>query len=340
MAPDRETLPRDVEAWRVAFRQFTELAVRAQAFAVLRAASDAGILAAARVPTSPAAIAAATGLDAGRVADICLALDAHGILVREGGAYRLAPAYAALLSDQAIQPLPNFIARTAVLTRALERAAHPAGAYTALDAEDALVLARAADGSAAVGVLAERLPEARAAWEAGGRHAEFGCGVGGELLRLLALFPQLTAVGVELEPAVLAQARHTAAAAGVADRVELRAGDARDVPEAATFDTIQWSQFFFPADSRPATLATIRHALKPGGVLFMPLQPPSMPASPEELHELRGQLYATTRLAFGGWGIPWRGADDLRAEVEDAGFVFVRVVAGLAVDWLVARRPE
>jgi SAM-dependent methyltransferase len=314
--------------------------------ALLQAALSSGLLDAARAPGTSAQLATATGLDAARVADLCLALDAHGVLDREGEAYRLSPDFATLADPDAPQTLTAIVGRAPVVARLLAHAADPDEAYATLPPDDLLAMARGAaaqPGSAlALGAMErmfETRPEAKAIYQGGGRHLEVGCGVGGALLNLLVLFPALTAVGVERESRLLDEARRRAAELGVADRVEWRAMDARDLRDEAAFNTASWSQFFFPAETRAATLAVARRALKPGGYLGMPLLP-DPPVTREELREPSGRAYARARVLYGGWGIPVQTAEEVRAEVEAAGFTFIRFMALPAARGLLARRPE
>ncbi len=68
-----------------------------------------------------------------------------------------------------------------------------------------------------------------------------------------------------------------------------------------------------------------RGLLRPGGFLILPTFVPSEPpASAEVLHSSAGQAYALSRLRFGYWGVPVHTADELRAEAEAAGFIYVR----------------
>ena len=55
----------------------------ANALALLRGALDAGILDAARTPRTTAELAEIAGIAPARVADICGALDVHGILTQD-----------------------------------------------------------------------------------------------------------------------------------------------------------------------------------------------------------------------------------------------------------------
>jgi ubiquinone/menaquinone biosynthesis C-methylase UbiE len=175
-----------------------------------------------------------------------------------------------------------------------------------------------------MGMVSAMLPELRARWDAGARHIEFGCGAGGSLLGFAAAHPRLTAVGVEINGAILPETRRRAEAIGVADRVELRQGDALDGAEVAAYDSALWAQQFFAAAGRPAMLAALRRTLKPGGFLIVPTFVPSEPpASDAALHTPAGQAYALSRMRFGRWGIPALTTDELRAEAEAAGFIYL-----------------
>ena len=270
MPSDHDQMLGALQAFGAASQQLNAWVAGEQALALLRAAHAAGILAAVGTPRTADEVAGATGVDGGRVADILRALDAHGIVEREGATYRLAANFALLSAPTAFQTLPDLLGRSAMLARVLETSATPDHDYTALSAEDALALARGAAPNplspafvAYMDPVAAQLPELRARWEAGARHIEFGCGAGGALLGFVAAHPRLTAVGVEIRGAILAETRRRAEAIGVADRVELRHADALDGAEANTYDSAFWAQQFFATSDRPAMLAVLLRALRP-----------------------------------------------------------------------------
>lgn len=288
-----------------------------------------------------------TGVDGPRVADLLRALDAHGVVARDGATYRLAADYATLAAPDAFQPLPDLLACSAMMARVLETGAAPEQAYTGMSAEEALTFARAAAPNplspafvAYLAAVTDQLPELRARWEAGGHHLEFGCGAGATLVGFLAAHPRLTAVGVEINPAVIPETRRRAAAAGVADRVTVRQGDARDGAEAATYDSAFWAQQFFATPDRPALLAALRRALKPAGLLLVPtFVPGEPPVDDEALRAPRGRAYALNRVRFGHWGIPALTAAELRVEAETAGFASIRQTAFSTAFLLLFRAP-
>ncbi len=335
-----------LQAYGAASQKLNQWVEGAHALALVQAALSSGFLDAARMPSTPAQLATVTGLDPARVADLCLALDAHGILDREGEAYELSPDFAALADPDAPQALTTTIRRAAVVARLLAGTADPDESYAALPPDDLLVMARGVTAQpgavlarAMMTAIGDALPELGAIHRVGGRHLELGCGIGGALLHVLALYPNSVGVGVERKAVLLEEARRHAAVMGVVDRVELRQMDARDVTDEVAFDTVQWSQFFFPADTRAATLAVARRALKPGGYLLLSLLS-DPPATREGLREAAGRGYARARVLYGGWGVPVLSAEELRAEAERAGFEFVRLVALPGARGLLARRPE
>jgi len=324
----------------------------ARALALLRGALSSGIFDAARTPSTVREISAATGVGRSRVEDACLALEAHGVFDRDGESYRLSEDFAALASPDALQSLPDLLAKERVLGRALGSAVSSRGAYTDLPSEDASAMARGvgmrptspAARALWASALAGMAPEVRRLWEGGARHLEIGCGAANALLSLLCAIPALSAVGVEVDGSALAVARRRARELGVEDRVELRHTDARDLAEEASFDSANWSQQFFPAEGRGEVLAAALRALKPGGYLLATMFGDA-PGSAEALREPAGRSYALDRLAYGGWGVPVLGTEELREQVEGAGFEVLRTASPppnplmVSRGLMLARRP-
>jgi SAM-dependent methyltransferase len=338
------TTARDTDA---AQRALDTWIAGAQALAIVTAALDAGLLTAARTPSLPGEIATATELAERRSNDLCLALAALGVLDFADGRYALSPGFAAILAADAYQPLAVRLAGEAVITRTLATTAAHGNTHTALPAADRSALARlvaplptAPAALAWVASFFAALPELHTALARGGTFLELGCGAGGVLTSTLALYPWVTAVGVELDADTLAQAQRHARAAGVADRLELRHADARDIADEAAFSVAFWSQFFFPLASRAATLAAARRALRPGGYLVMPCfwggEPP---ASLAALREPSGRYYARNRLLFDTWGLSTLTREELADEARAAGFAIVRVAPVPGLDLLLAQRP-
>jgi len=159
--------------------------------------------------------------------------------------------------------------------------------------------------------MARAVPPFWERWEHGATHLEVGCGAGNALLSFAAEFPQLRVEGIELNGAVLAETRRRDELLGVSDRVRLRQMDARELDDVERFDSAQWSQLFFPEPTRADVLRALHRALRPGA-------PVVLPTLDEEAADAPGG--AVRRLMVAGWGVPVRSRDELRAELEDAGF--------------------
>ncbi len=347
----------------------------ARALALLTGAADSGVLNLLREPSNPAEVAAATGMTPQSVVDLCLALEAHGIVRREGEYYQLTPEFHLLTAPDAALPLPKVLRQVGIITSTLEQLAPSDTTYTTMPGEDVLAMAEAAGISAtsstphiAPRVMADAMPEVHATWETEARHLEVGCGVGNSLLGVVLSFPKVTAVGIEIEALTASEARRRASLLGIHDRIEVRQMDASDLRDEMVFDTIQWSQYFFPTPSRQIVLSAIHRALKPGGYLFMPwIGSISDDTAPSRravlglglrvmrsrglflpyLMDLLGdtparrtgerRYGALLRLIFGRWGVPVRTVAELRSEVESAGFQVLRVIHLTVSDFNFAR---
>ncbi len=93
-----------VQAYVAASQPLNRSIEGAQAFVLLSAAAEAGMLDAARSPSSTSEIAATTGLDPAWVSDLTVALEAYGIFDRDGDRYHLSQDFALLASPDALLP--------------------------------------------------------------------------------------------------------------------------------------------------------------------------------------------------------------------------------------------
>jgi SAM-dependent methyltransferase len=304
-------------------------------------------------------------MDKQPVDDLCLALEAHGVVQRNGESYELAPDFALLSSPTAAIPLAHAVRYAMVMIRALQTSTPAGVAYSSTPPEDILAMAKgsgisALSSSPHVGqdTIAQVMPEVEAVWQAGARHLEVGCGVGNALLGTVMTYPNITAVGIEIDELTAAEAQRRAQLLGVADRTDVRRMDACDLQDEEAFDTVQWSQFFFPAVSRPVVLRAMHGALRPGGYLFMPWFGPvpdhlsqsrweklrialrawrsgsasylayltDIVGDTSRRREKERRSVAISRLLFSRWGVPVRSVRELESEVKESGFRVVRAV--------------
>jgi protein-L-isoaspartate O-methyltransferase len=353
----------DLREYIFASRELTSWITGAKVFALLNGALDSGILEALRTKISVQQIADETKIDLQIIVDICLALKVHGVVQQDGECYELTPDFALLSSPTAAIPLQNLIHHTRVMLRSLQSVPSSDVNYNTTAGEDILAMAKGSGVSALsssphVGqeTIAQLMPEVETIWQAGAHHLEVGCGIGNALFGTVVTYPNVTAVGIEIDELTAAEAERRAEMLNVTDRVEVRRMDACELQDAGTYDTIQWSQFFFPTATRPVVLQAMHRALKPGGYLFMPwmgstsndMQPSRMQKLRIALRALRSgsasylgylndiigdtpkrrqkerRTAALNRSLFTRWGVPVRTVEELEAEIKNHNFTVIR----------------
>ncbi|MEJ2358354.1 MAG: class I SAM-dependent methyltransferase [Deinococcales bacterium] len=312
---------------RAAQAKFGEWEVGANALSLLGAAQRCGLLDGLREGHTAAEAAMGLGLDATQVGRVCMALEALGVLRRRGPAYVLTDGWRTLTApDQ-----PGLLG--------------PAPGLEGVDPEEVVAVSdsvwgvpRSSEVERSWTGLDASMPEVRDAWRAGARHAEFGCGAGRHLLRVVAMYPRVTAVGYDVLPHGLAPARELATALGLGARVEFRMEDTAELTLVDEFDTILWCQMFFSGAVRAATIDNIRRALKPGGYLVMPLMPdlPSL-----EQVEITPAERSTLLLSVAcpRWNVQWPVGREVRRELEQAGFEHLHTLQHGSTPFMVMRLP-
>lgn len=103
------------------------------------------------------------------------------------------------------------------------------------------------------------------------RLLEVGCGSGIYLRYAAERNPSLTALGVELQPAVAEMARANLRGWGLDGRVTIEDGDIRAKASGERFDiaTLYNNIYYFPVEERVALLQHIASFLSPGGFLLL-----------------------------------------------------------------------
>ena len=141
--------------------------------------------------------------------------------------------------------------------------------------------------------LAE-LPQLVADLSRGGRVVDIHCGGGRWLIAMARRFPDLELVGVEFQPDSVARARANVAAAGLAERIEIRHADVDKAGEGATYDLAYFQYALHQLSDPVGALRAAWGALRPGGrivVLDWPL-----PSTPEDFRTPYGELISGVQL--------------------------------------------
>ncbi len=180
-------------------------------------------------------------------------------------------------------------------------------------------------------VLIDRvLPQAPAALarlEAGGSLLEIGPGGGYALAHYAQRFPHARIVGLEFDAPSVELARKTVVEAGVADRVDLRHGDANALEDESAYDLVVMNIVLHETggpENYRNVLARSRRALRPGGTILVSELPyPDSPAEYRTNPVYQALAGVQVHEAQVGCGAITQG--ELRALLEDAGFHNLRV---------------
>lgn len=341
-----------------------ELINAAEGIALLTGAVKSGIIAALSKPTTAQEIVIATSVNKPQLDRVLNALETFGFVMQSKGTYRLSKFAELLVSSDAPQPLNIMLQVTDIRMKHFANLDKAVDDYNILQADEVLSMAKSMISTLSftrnfVGIVISRLmPEVRKVWLAGGRHLESGCGAGNTFLDIIAAFPRITGVGVEIHSDTANEARRRANILGLTNRVEIRNMDACTLTDEAAFDTAYWSQFFFPVSTRKAALQALFRAIRPGGYLFIPLlcsisnsnwayrwdmlrmafsnllsEPMMAPVylnafvltDPAHLRE-ENRLASFQKLMYEMWGIPAKTTKELKSELEDAGFRVIRAI--------------
>lgn len=305
-------------------------------FATLTAAAEAGLLELLAQPQDPGTMSARSGLDPFLVVGMLDVLVAAGLARREGGVIVGAPGLGPLLAPDAKEVLLAGLRSTDLQSRQLIEGARRgvlAPGWQHSDPE--LLQAQGLSGKGAIAGMIQgirMLPQLEARLhQPTARFLDVGVGV--IAIELCRHYPALRVVGLDPAAAPLAQARHNAAAANLADRIELRQQRVEDLRETEAFDFAYLAQVFIPDAAFEAGLRNVWRALRPGGWLGMPAISAAGTDLPAALARLRNILWG------GGARLPEQVAETAR----EVGFTAVQIVpAGPgpgAVRAIVAQRP-
>ncbi|MDH6121686.1 cyclopropane fatty-acyl-phospholipid synthase-like methyltransferase [Kitasatospora sp. GAS204A] len=152
------------------------------------------------------------------------------------------------------------------------------------------------------------------------RVLHLGCGSGAWLLRALAAHLDLTADGVDPDPAALTEARIAAEHLGVIRRLGLHHKAPAEFTPPHPYDLVLCIGATPAFDTLAATLSAADHHLSPGGTLLLGTgywqRPPEQAARESVGHDLVDLPTLTDHLTTAGW-LPIHGHTSTRAELDD-----------------------
>jgi SAM-dependent methyltransferase len=268
------------------------LGVELGLFAQLRAAGRQGL--------NPAELARQSGCELGPIEAWVAAADAHELAELHDGRLVLDEDTAVILLEEA---RPEFLGgqfvhsviasldwsgmldffRSGVLMR--ERPDRYRQSIERLTVQDVAVFFQEA--------LAE-LPQLVGDLAAGGRVVDIHCGGGRWLIAMARRFPALQLVGIEFEPDSVVRARANVAAAGLAERIEMRHGDVSELEAAGDFDLAYFQYALHQLSDPTAALRIAWAALRPRGRLLV--LDWTLPSTLEEFRTRHGELIAGVQL--------------------------------------------
>jgi SAM-dependent methyltransferase len=323
-------------------RLVADLSTSAWALASLDACLEAGLLDCLTAPHSPAELSERTGLPSALVEALLDMLVALGSVRRVGDAFTATPALQPLLVPPARNYLLRDLRATVLQSQALIDGARRGTlrtGWTHTDPELLEAQGAGSTGAPAAQMLSERLfPRLEGSVERleapTASLLDVGSGVGALAIELCRIWPRLRVVGLEPQAVPLAEGQRNVAAAGLGDRIALRAQRVEELTEHDAFDLVWLPQVFLPAEAFGPALQAVRAALRPGGwtILLAIGAPGSTPRA------------ALGRLINVLWGEEARPIEEVERAAIAAGFDPVRSFPGpprgpIDATFVAARRP-
>jgi len=170
------------------------------------------------------------------------------------------------------------------------------------------------------------------------RILEIGCGSGALMKTAWQANPELTGVGLDMDPDVVEQARRNLEEWGIGDRFMVLAGDVRNPPPElqGPFDVISLYNlvYYFSVAERLALFASLLPLLSSGGVVAIVSSTQSKGRDP-----VTANLDLATRSLVGCWPLP--DLEELEAQLARSGYSRlekIRLVPGSQYYGITARR--
>ena len=216
---------------------------------------------------------------------LCRTAFSFGLLDRDGAGWRMAPHFDQILGN----PESSFYLACAPRVHMVVGDDYPqyagrfrAGTTRPYQEHDEAFMREVAEALKTLpriflDLVLPRLPGLEARLRGGGRVLDVGCGAGWAVVQVAERFPDVSCVGIDVEPHSVDLARRLIAERGLEDQCQARLQDVEQLGEDGTFDVA--TSFLVvheitPA-RKPAAFAAVARALKPGGsfVIFDEVYP-------------------------------------------------------------------
>jgi SAM-dependent methyltransferase len=319
-----------------------QLSASTWALAALDACLEARLLECLTEPRRAAELSQRTGVPGALAETLLDMLVGLGLVRREGDAFTVPEALRPLLSPPARDYLLRDVRATVLQTRALMEAARRGTLRTGWTHTDPEILEAQGAGSTgapAARMLSERLfPRLEGLVERlqapTAAFLDVGSGVAALAIEMCRIWPQLRVVGLEPAAAPLAEGQRNVAAAGLRDRLTLRAQRVEEMTEREAFDLAWLPQVFLPGEAFGPALEAVRQALRPGGWVILL----AIGAHGSDPRAALGRLINVL------WGGEARGVEEVERAAIAAGFDPVRSLPGppgglTDATFVAARRP-
>jgi SAM-dependent methyltransferase len=289
----------------------------------LGTAARAGVLEALLEPRTVDELAKTVGAtESGLLEALLRAGESVGEVARDGvGRWRLAGVRARAMVDPAVDGLAALPEEAVaygsdVYRRLGERMrGAPAGDY--LDVHGELVARTSRVAEPVLGPLVTDVVRRRGAR----RVLDVGCGSGVNLRHVAGASPAATGVGIDVDPSVVALARRSLAAWGLAHRFAVHQADVRALPDdlPGPWDLVLLLQnvYYFDGADRTELLRRLRWLASPGGAVVVAT------AVPDTRDPAAAHLDVVLRSTEGNTPLPT--VAELRADLVAAGFTRIEV---------------
>lgn len=186
-----------------------------------------------------------------------------------------------------------------------------------------------------------KLPQLEQRLEDGAHLLDVGCGGGYAVVEFATRYPNVSCVGIDLEPTSIEMAMSLIAAHGLGDRVDARVVDGSQLPHEfeGAFDLV--TQFLVLHEIHPSIKARVvgqcAAALRPRGLLV--LFDERYPSKPEDLRD-RLQIYAVMAQWYEStWGNTINTREEIRDLISGAGLSLVNETQLSRFYIVVAEKP-